>query len=194
MAHPQPDAREQAESRVLENQISYSLVQLRLVGVLLLAVVLARAVVLLILNPHVDAIQRLAGISNLANWLPLLALGSSLYLLGGGRNRLPREPLITTLLHQGLLPMALVCLVGMPGLILSELKTAQPLINSGLTPYQLEQLGAMRTATAILLSVIAGTGLLVLKRQGDREIADHRLTVSQFFEVGPRRRLRRSRR
>ncbi|MEB3333233.1 MAG: hypothetical protein VKI83_12165 [Synechococcaceae cyanobacterium] len=191
MSERSDDPRAHVDSWILNNQIDYSLGQLRLVGVLLLGVLLARLLVLLFSGPDSDLLNRLSAISALATWLPLLPLGISLYLLGGGRSRLPREPAFTTLVHHSLLPQALVCGLALPGVILVLAARAQGL--SDLTPYQLELLSLQRLGTAVLLSVLAGLGLLLLKRQGDAAIERLGSTPGLFFEAGPRRRSRRRR-
>ncbi len=88
--------------------------QLRLVGILMLLFVLARSLVPLLLSFDTTPIQRLSSLTSLSASLPLLPLGISLYLLGGGRKRLPNEFPITTLVHRSLVPLALACLLLLP--------------------------------------------------------------------------------
>ena len=185
MSAPSNDPRARVDSWILNKQIDYSLGQLRLVGVLLLLVLIGRLLVLLLTSPSVDLLNRLSAISALATWLPLLPLGISLYLLGGGRGRLPHEPFLATLLHRSLFLLALICGLALPGMILKLWLGAQGL--SDLTPYQLELLSPNRIVTAVLLSLISGIGLLLLKRQGDGEIKRLGTTPALFFEAGPRR-------
>lgn len=120
MSAPSNDPRARVDSWILNKQIDYSLGQLRLVGVLLLLVLIGRLLVLLLTSPSVDLLNRLSALGALATWLPLLPLGISLYLLGGGRQRLPREFVPTTLLHRSLVPLALVCLLLLPALTLQS--------------------------------------------------------------------------
>lgn len=77
------DTRDEVDHIVHRHQLDYSLGQLRLVGLLLLAVALGSLLVALAFG-GVDTPQaRLAGLVGLTPALPLLPLGFSLYLLGG---------------------------------------------------------------------------------------------------------------
>jgi hypothetical protein len=111
------DASEKAQTIVEKHQLDYSLIQLRLVGILLLLVLATRfiGVVLSFAGPPIEV---LAAITTLSNWLPLLPLGISLYLLGGGRQRQPREFVPARLLHKSLVPLALACLLLLPSVTL----------------------------------------------------------------------------
>jgi hypothetical protein len=114
------DARDRVDGIVHEHQVVYSLRQLRLVGVLLVLFFLGRVLVLVGMGLDPSPIQRLAGLSNLSSWLPLLPLGISLYLLGGGRRRHRREHIVIDLLHASLVPLGLVCALGLPWLTFQE--------------------------------------------------------------------------
>lgn len=251
-----PAALTQAYELVEKHQIQYSLLQLRLVGLLLLLVLLTRAIGVMF-SLEGAGLQQISAISALTNWLPLLPLGISLYLLGGGRQRKPREFLPTEVLHRCLVPLALACLLLLPFLTLhdvlqlrAELHTAELRENQllsahaewleqaeraptpegvsavasrhgvelpvalgepvglsrwrlaraleleqmkmrksynvlALSPYQRELLSLPRTASTILMQLITGIGLLLLHRQGSREIQRHGLNVSLFFRVNP---------
>lgn len=182
MSPRRTDPRSLAEARIQSNHLNYSLVQLRLVGVLLILIVLARLLVFLFAGLHLGPLEKLSSLGTLANALPLLPLGISLYLLGAGRNRLRNEHLVMTLLHHSLLPLALVVLLALPAAILHQVSIGQQLVTPQFTFYQRELLSPLRNATAVTLSVVAGLGLLLLKRQGDAEIARHRLSPGQFFQ------------
>lgn len=182
MAKRHRDPRAWVEARIQSNHIIYSLVQLRLVGVLLMLIVLARVLVYLFAGLHLGPLEKLSSLSALASALPLLPLGISLYLLGAGRNRLNRERTFMILLHHSLLPLALLVLLGLPVAILHQLVLGQPLTATQLTFYQLELLSPLRNGTALVLSIVAGVGLLLLKRQADAEMARHRLSPAQFFQ------------
>jgi hypothetical protein len=262
------DTRDEVDALVHGHQVNYSLEQLRLVGVLLLLIVLGQVLVVLILSAHGDPLQRLTALSALANWLPLLPLGTSLYLLAGGRRRHPRELLLIDLLNHSLVPLALACLFALPILVVTDVanltwhhraaessharlvkshqdwlataerapsaaivnqlatlhrlevpiasddpvklaqwrlaqalehnanqaKAANPLLN--LSPYQLDLLAPWKTATTLVLTTIAGMGLVLLDRQGRRQMRRHGLTPALFFRAdstGKRQRLHRSR-
>lgn len=163
--------------------MAYSLVQLRLVGVLLMLIVLARLLVLLFAGLHVSPIEKLSALGSLANWLPLLPLAISLYLLGAGRQRTPLEQTLLPLLHYSLLPLALVILLALPAALLHNLSAGLRVPGTQLTFYQRELLSPLRTGTALALSLVSGVGLLLLKRQGDAEMRRHRLTPGQFFQT-----------
>lgn len=119
----QPDARDAVDGIVNQHQLQYSLVQLRLVGILLLLLVLGRLLVLAALSLDTQPLQRLAALTSVSGWLMLLPLGISLYLLGGGRTRQPKEFLFTDLAHHSLLPLALICLLVLPALTIQDLVT-----------------------------------------------------------------------
>jgi len=156
--------------------------QLRLVGVVLILIMIARVLVLLFAGLHLGPLEKLSSLGALANSLPLLPLGSSLYLLGAGRHRLRRERWLMLLIHYSLLPAALLVIIALPALIAQQLLMSRELFTQPLSFYQLELLSPLRNATAVSLSVVAGIGLLMLKRQADSELARHRLSPGQFFE------------
>ena len=182
MAKRHRDPRAWVEARIQSNHILYSLAQLRLVGVLLMLIVLARVLVYLFAGLHLGPLEKLSSLSALASALPLLPLGISLYLLGAGRNRLNREQAFMILLHHSLLPLALLVLLVLPAAIVHQLALGQQLTATQLTFYQLELLSPLRNGTALVLSIVAGVGLLLLKRQADAEMARHRLSPAQFFQ------------
>jgi hypothetical protein len=112
------DARDRVDEVVQGHQLHYSMVQLRLVGLLMLLFVLGRGLLPLLLSVDTAPIERLASLTALSGVLPLLPLGISLYLLGGGRQRLPQEFIPATLLHRALVPLALTCLLLLPAITL----------------------------------------------------------------------------
>lgn len=180
------DPRTSLEARIRDNQLTYSLLQLRLVGVLLLLLLVGRLLVFLVTGMHVAPIERLSALGTMASWLPLLPLAISLYLLGAGRRRQTRDAAIATWAHFCLLPLAALCVLLLPGAILRDLYLARMVPLQTLSPYQLELLSPLRSVTAIVLSVIAGLGLVLLYRQGASEIARHGLTPSRFFKADHR--------
>jgi hypothetical protein len=113
------DERAHVDAIVQQHQLHYSLVQLRLVGILLLLLLGSRCLEAVI-TLGAPPIQQLTALTSLSNWLPLLPLGISLYLLGGGRQRRRQEFVPTEALHRGLLPMALACLLLLPWLTLQD--------------------------------------------------------------------------
>lgn len=114
------DTRDEVDHIVHRHQLDYSLGQLRLVGLLLLAVALGSLLVALAFG-GVDTPQaRLAGLVGLTPALPLLPLGFSLYLLGGGHRRHRREQTWAPILHRIVLPAGLICLVILPAVTLHD--------------------------------------------------------------------------
>ena len=238
------------EAIVQQHQLHYSLVQLRLVGILLLLLIASRGLEAVI-TLQAPPIQKLSSLTGLSNWLPLLPLGISLYLLGGGRQRRRQEFIPTEALHRGLLPLALACLLLLPWLTLQDVvslnrerrvaveqeqthlisnsewsllaeraasaeqirtlarradikvpipggepvelsrwrfdraleisvqekRKVTPMLN--LSPWE------PRTAATVSLQVITGIGLLLLHRQGSREMRRHGLSIGLFFRSDP---------
>lgn len=186
MSNPiEQDARAQVDRIVQQHAIHYSLVQLRLVGVLLLLIVLIRLLVPVFPSSR-SPIELLAGITSLSNWLLLLPIGICLYLLGGGQRRLRHEVAITTLLHRSLVLLALICLLALPVITLQQTATlqVQKQLKGGpnaFSPYEKELISPARTTVTVTLQLITGFGLLALHQQGNREIRRHGLTPALFF-------------
>ncbi|MEB3349207.1 MAG: hypothetical protein VKO00_04205 [Cyanobacteriota bacterium] len=177
------DPRSSLEARLRDNQLTYSLQQLRLVGVLLLLLLLGRLLVFFFTGLHVAPIARLSALGSMANWLPLLPLAISLYLLGAGRSRPTRAATLACWLHYSLLPLALLCLAVLPGTMVWDLQNAALTAPQPLSPYQIEIISPLRSATAMVLSLLAGVGLLLLYRQSAAEIRRHGLTPAIFFKA-----------
>ena len=114
------DSRDEVDRIVHRHQLDYSLGQLRLVGLLLLAVALGSLMVNLAFGVVDSPQARLAALVGLTPALPLLPLGFSLYLLGGGHRRHRREHPWAPTLHRVLLPAGLICLVILPAVTLHD--------------------------------------------------------------------------
>jgi hypothetical protein len=253
------DPRDAVDAVVERHALTYSIKQLRLVGLLLLLLLFGRLLRLLVLLVDGRALERLAGLVDLSDWLLLLPIGISLYLLGGGQGRLRREPPITTGLHYALLPLGLACLLLLPALTISQASTlstqlglarsaqetrlanhrrwleeansagsaaaiqqlarkhgielpagaadSPPLLRwryeqvleqranqvakesptLSLSAWERGLLEPMRVGLAVFLQLLSGTGLLLLKRQGSREVRRHGVSPAQFFTSGPMR-------
>jgi hypothetical protein len=253
------DPRDAVDAVVERHALNYSIKQLRLVGLLLLLLLLGRMLRLVVLLLDGRPLERLAGLVDLSDWLLLLPIGISLYLLGGGQGRLRREPPITTGLHYALLPLGLACLVLLPvitinqattlstrlalarsaqetrlsnhrrwldeaqsagsataiqqlarthGVVLpagagdsrqlllwryeqvleqraSQASSDTPLLS--LSAWERGLLEPMRLSLVVVLQLLAGAGLLLLKRQGSREVRRHGVSPAQFFTSGPMR-------
>lgn len=162
--------------------IDLSIIQLRLVGLLIITQLLSRIVVAVSSMAHVTLFERLSASLVLANWLPLLPLGVSLYLLAGGHLRQKREPFIITALCQSLRPLALVFLGLIPVLLIWQLKAAQAItVFESLSPYQQDLINPIRTLTAILLSVLTGIGFVMLHRQMQSVFKRYDSSPQSFF-------------
>ncbi len=121
MTEPRPkDTRDIVDGFVHRHQLDYSLAQLRLAGLLLLAVALGSLLLALGIGGSEPPVQRLAGMIGLAPILPLLPLGFTLQLLGGGHRRHRREHHWTPALHRFLLPLGLIVLVLLPAITIHD--------------------------------------------------------------------------
>ncbi len=261
----QMDVRDEVDGFVRRHQVDYSIAQLRLVGLVLLAFVLAHLLLAIGFGRFETPLARLTGLASLSQSLLLLPLGFSLYLLAGGNRRNRREQLWTYLVHQALLPLAVVCLLVLPAVTLLDAVTAAdsrgkalraqeeltasqqqllekmraadttaevarlvraqgielptaagPSIDASVlrfelamerqgresrrerslvspSPYELEILSPLRTLTSLALQISAGLALLLLHRQGVRQMKRVGLTPVLFFRTdaagsSPRRR------
>jgi hypothetical protein len=172
-----------SRNRGLRNrQIDFSLVQLRLVGLLIIVQLIGRLVVALPGMMQSSPLERLSAVLILANWLPLLPLGISLYLLGAGHQRHPREQTIIPVLCQALRPLALVFTGLIPAALAWSVKAAKQVASvQDLTPYQQELLSPERAITAIVLSVLTGLAFLMLDRQMKAMFKRYQMTLQLFF-------------
>lgn len=114
------DTRDEVDRFVHRHQLDYSLLQLRLLGLLLLSVELGTLLVAAGFGGFDTPLARLTGLVGLSPTLPLLPLGFCLYLLGGGHRRHRREQMWTPALHRALLPVAMLCLLALPAVTLHE--------------------------------------------------------------------------
>lgn len=119
MAPPRTQQRKDSlHSIMLGHQLDYSFGQLRLLGMLLLLWQALRLLSLVWLGAQGDPLSHLHLIEQASLSLPLLPVAVALVLLGGGRQRLHRELFFIDTLRRAILPLALVCLIVMPGLTL----------------------------------------------------------------------------
>jgi hypothetical protein len=114
------DARDRAESAVQRNLLIYSLVQLRLVGILILLFVAIKLILHIFLTTDGSPLSRFEAISDLAIWLLFLPLGVGLFLLGGGIERRPNETHFTVAVHHCLLPISIFIFIAMPLITLHD--------------------------------------------------------------------------
>lgn len=107
------------QSIMLGHQLDYSFSQFRLLGMLLLAWLFQRMLALVWFGAQGDPLSHLHLIQQASQTLPLLPLAVALVMLGGGRQRLNRELFFIDTLRRAILPLALVCIVVLPGLTLA---------------------------------------------------------------------------
>ena len=168
--------------QVRNRHVDLSIIQLRVVGLLIVVQLLGRLLVAIPSMAHVTSFERLAASLILANWLPLLPLGISLYLLAGGHLRQKREPFVIVAICQSLWPLALVFGGLIPALLVWQLRAAQAMAAlEPLTPYQKDLINPIRTLTAILLSVLTGIGFVMLHRQMQSVFKRYESSPQSFF-------------
>lgn len=184
MTHPRPkDARDEVDGVVHRHQLDYSLGQLRLVGLLLLVLELST----LLLAGSFASVEpptgRLSGLIGLSPALPLLPLGFGLYLLGGGHRRHRLEHPWTGALHRTLLPLGLILLL-LPAVTIHDAATlAGQRQLQPLSPLQQDLLNPLRLVSVLVLQGITGAGLLMMQRQGRRQMRRVGLTPALFFRT-----------
>jgi hypothetical protein len=178
------DTRDEVDSIVNRHQLDYSLGQLRLVGLLLLVLELST----LLLAGSFASVEapsgRLNGLIGLSPALPLLPVGFALYFVGGGHRRHRREQPWTGALHGALLPLGLILLLLLPAVTIHDAATlfSQRQL-APLPPMQQHLLNPVRLITTLLLQGVTGAGLLMLRRQGRRQMRRVGLTPSLFFRT-----------
>ncbi len=178
------DPRDEVDGFVRRHQLDYSLGQLRLVGLLLLSLELG----LLLLAGSFASVEppagRLSGLIGLSPALPLLPLGFVLYLLGGGHRRHRLEQPWTGAIHRTLLPLGLILLALLPAVTLHDAATLVSQRQlAPLSPLQQHLLNPVRLVTTLLLQGVTGAGLLLLRRQGRRQMQRVGLTPALFFRT-----------
>ena len=186
MTHPRPrDARDEVDGFVRRHQLDYSIGQLRLVGLLLLVLELSTLLLAGVFASVEPPLARLSGLLGLSPALPLLTLGFGLYLLGGGHRRHRREQPWTGALHRCLLPLGLILLLLLPALTIHDAVSlaTQAKGLGALTPLHQHLLNPVRLITALLLQSITGAGLLLMRRQGRRQMRRVGLTPALFFRT-----------
>ncbi|AFY28579.1 hypothetical protein [Cyanobium gracile] len=185
MNHSRPrDTRDEVDGIVRRHQLDYSLGQLRLVGLVLLVLELST----LLLAGSFASVEapagRLNGLIGLSPALPMLPLGFGLYLLGGGHRRHRHEQPWTGALHHTLLPLGLILLLLLPAVTIHDAAT---LISqrhlAPLSPLQQHLLNPVRLVTTLLLQGVTGAGLVLIWRQGRRQMRRLGLTPALFFQA-----------
>ncbi|MEA5415400.1 hypothetical protein [Synechococcus sp. BA-132 BA5] len=186
MTHPRTkDTRDEVDGFVQRHQLDYSIGQLRLVGLVLLVLELVTLLLAASFASAEPPQGRLGALIGLSPPLPLLLLGFSLYLLGGGHRRHRLEQPWTGALNHILLPLGLVLLLLLPAVTIHD---AASLIHqrqgvASLTPLQQHLLNPVRLITTLLLQTMTGSGLLLLRSQGLRQMRRVGLTPARFFRT-----------
>ncbi|MCP9931457.1 hypothetical protein KBY82_11755 [Cyanobium sp. AMD-g] len=186
MTHPRPrDTRDEVDGIVRRHQLEYSLGQLRLVGLLLLVLELSTLLLAGSFASVEPPLGRLSGLIGLSLALPLLPLGFGLYLLGGGHRRLHHEQPWTSALHHALLPLGLVLLLLLPAVTIHDaaIVASQSQGPGAPSPLHQDLINPLRLITTLLLQGITGTGLLLLQRQGRRQMRRVGLSPALFFRT-----------
>ena len=148
------DSRDRVDQVVQDHQFSYSISQLRLVGLLLLLALFVRIALVLAFGLVDAPLQRFANLTELSHWLPLLPLAYGLCFLAGGRRRLPAELPWLDALHISLLPLGLACLLALPAysvhesIILNSRRTALEKQDLVLQARQMELITSAREAAS----------------------------------------------
>lgn len=171
-----------SERWIRNRQVDFSVVQLRLVGLLVIFQLIGRFTVALPAMVQAAPLERLSTLLILTNWLPLLPLGISLYLLGAGHQRSPREQGIITVICRLLRPAGLVFLGLIPASLAWIVKSAKVLAGAQvLTAYQQELISPVRCLTAIVLSVFTGIAFWLLDLQIKAILQRYKTTPQLFF-------------
>ncbi len=185
MTHPRPrDTRDEVDGIVHRHQLDYSIVQLRLVGLTLLGLELGTLLLAGVFASVEPPLARLSGLVGLSPALPLLTLGFGLYLLGGGHRRHRFELHWTVALHRCLLPLGLILLL-LPAVTIHDaasLASQKQVLGSSPALHQ-DLLNPVRLITTLLLQAVTGAGLLLLRRQGLRQMRRVGLTPALFFRT-----------
>lgn len=164
------------------HQVTFSLIQLRLVGILILFVLVSRIIVFVISAASVTSTEQLSGILLACAALPLLPLGLSLYMLGASYKRNPHERKFLSILCQSMPAVALFCGVFMPGVILYySIRISNYFPKDALSPYQAELIGSYRIIQALVFCWITGAGLFLLYKQNLSFFKKYGVDTHGFF-------------
>lgn len=171
-----------SESRIRRHNVTFSLYQIRLIGLLILATTLGRGAVTILSALYDSAFVRLSAYGLIANSLPLLPLGVGLYLIGASHQRRPYELAILPYLCKSLVVLAALCGLIIPAQIASNYHfVLSSNVSSQLTPYQSELISPSRLLPAVASCFITAIGFLFLSRQMNRLFHKYRVNAFQFF-------------
>jgi len=164
------------------HNLIFSLYQIRLVGILIIALFLSRTIIAVVAGIFEPALVRLSIQGFLINSLPLLPLSISLYLMGAGHRRSRQELKILPYICNSLPFFTLLCGVILPAILLSNVYSAiSETTANKLTPYQQELISSSRIAPALVACIITSIGFYLLSRQMKRLFAKYSVSCDQFF-------------
>lgn len=164
------------------HNLVFSLYQIRLVGVLIVILFSSRLIIALSSGLFEPSLVRLSVHGFLIHSLPLLPLGISLYLLGAGHRRRPRELKILPHICNSLPFLAVLCGIVFPLVLLKNLyaATADTVIDK-LTPYQQELISSSRILPSVVACIITGIGFYLISQQMQRLFRKYNVSCRQFF-------------
>lgn len=171
-----------SDTGIRRHNILFSLYQIRLIGLLVLAATLSRIAVAILSTLYESSYVRLSAYGLIANSLPLLPLGVGLYLIGASHRRRPYELAILPWLCKSLNILVLFCGLIIPVLIAYSFHSVMTAsLSADLTPYQLELISPGRLLPAMASCFITAIGFLFLGRQMNRLFRRYNVTAFQFF-------------
>jgi hypothetical protein len=164
------------------HQITYSLIQLRLVGALIILLFLSRIIPFLVALASGESILPVSSVILAAAALPLLPLGISLYLLGAGHKRLPHEKAFLPFLCDSLPFLAIFCAFVIPSAMIFTLNRAAVSLDQRLaSPYVHDLTSSYRVLQSFLFCWITGAGLFLIYSQMQKMFKRYNVTSYGFF-------------
>ena len=174
---------QQSKNPLRSHNLVFSLYQIRLVGILIIALFLSRLIIAVVAGIFEPTLVRLSIQGFLINSLPLLPLSISLYLMGAGHRRSRRELKILPYICNSLPFFTILCGVIFPVILFCNVYTAMAESAANkLTPYQQELISSSRIAPALVACIITSVGFYLISRQMQRLFAKYGVTCGQFFD------------
>jgi hypothetical protein len=173
---------QQSKHHLRSHNLVFSLYQIRLVGILIIALFLSRLFIATFAWIFEPTLVRLSIQGFLINSLPLFPLSISLYLIGAGHRRSRRELKILPYICNSLPFLSVLCGVIFPVILLWNVNTAMAETAANkLTPYQQELISSSRIAPALVACIITSIGFYLISRQMQRLFAKYGVSCDQFF-------------
>jgi hypothetical protein len=173
---------QQSKNHLRSHNLVFSLYQIRLVGILIIALFLSRLFIAAFTWIFEPTLVRLSIQGFLINSLPLFPLSISLYLVGAGHRRSRRELKILPYICNSLPFLSVLCGVIFPVILLWNVNTAMAETAANkLTPYQQELISSSRIAPALVACIITSIGFYLISRQMQRLFAKYSVSCDQFF-------------